>query len=53
MLTPHNEKRDLAKECKALLGEVSFPDLATRQLFENLIKQSEQTATLLAEQKIL
>ena len=53
MSNQHSEKANLTQQCKAALSEISFPDLATRKLFEGLIQETERTANLLAEQKIL
>jgi hypothetical protein len=48
----------IAKQCSSKLNEVTFPDLATRQLFEKLIEESSSpalhnTAEALAQQKLL
>lgn len=48
----------IAKQCFSKLNDVTFPDLATRQLFEKLIEQSSSpavrsTAEMLAGQKLL
>ena len=48
----------IAKQCFSKLNDVTFPDLATRQLFEKLIEESSSpalrnTAESLAQQKLL
>ncbi len=48
----------LARQCFSKLNDVTFPDLATRQLFEKLIQESgtpgmDATAHALGQQKLL
>jgi hypothetical protein len=46
----------LADQCRAALSNITFHDMATRQLFETLIARADslsQTAQALGEQKIL
>lgn len=55
MLSSHQQEKpqQIVAQCKAVLNDITFPDLATRRLFEQLINQTEHTAQLLGEQKIL
>ena len=59
MSQPHQAPTEkLARQCFSKLGEVTFPDLVTRQLFEKLIEEStasgmDVTAHALGQQKLL
>jgi hypothetical protein len=59
MSQPHQAPTEkLARQCFSRLGDVTFPDLATRQLFEQLIQESapasmDVVANSLAQQKLL
>jgi hypothetical protein len=59
MSQSHQASTDkLARQCFSKLGDVTFPDLATRQLFEKLIQESgtpgmDVTAQALGQQKLL
>lgn len=57
-LQQHIPAEPIAKQCFSKMNEVTFPDLATRQLFEKLIEESSSpalrnTAESLAQQKLL
>ncbi|MEJ0010148.1 MAG: hypothetical protein WDN72_06345 [Alphaproteobacteria bacterium] len=46
---------ELARKCEAAIGNVGFPDLATRELFEGLIRKAasdtvDQAARSLGQQ---
>jgi hypothetical protein len=55
---PQIQPETIAKQCFSKLNEVTFPDLATRQLFEKLIQESatpgmDITAYDLGQQRLL